>query len=104
MTNSINGNFGTLQDTLAQGGTTLVKFSAPWCQPCKAVEATLQSLLPQHPNVKYVTVDIEEQPEIAAHFQVRALPTVIVFQNGEPGEWLTGLQPKSKYQAALTSA
>ena len=62
----------------------LVKFSAKWCGPCRAMEPGLQELEtdPDFPPV--LRIDVEEEEAIAALYQVRAMPTLMLFAGGEP--------------------
>lgn len=84
-------------------GTTLVEFGAVWCPPCKALLPMLQELSDeQGKQVRFLEVDCDESPETASRYQVMSVPTVIVFQNGEPVEKLVGLRPKSVYEQVLS--
>jgi thioredoxin-like negative regulator of GroEL len=56
----------------------LLKFSAPWCQPCKLMAKTLEQLLPEFPEVQLVEVDVEQAAELARHHNVRTLPTLVL--------------------------
>jgi thioredoxin 1 len=63
--------------------TGIVKFSASWCQPCKALAPIVEKVT-QENNVDVVDVDIDEEPELAQQFNVRAIPYVISFRDGQP--------------------
>jgi len=65
------------------GPLTLVKFGAPWCQPCRALEPLLHQLEGQHPNLSVVEVDTDQSPHLSTHFAIRGLPTLILFRNGQ---------------------
>lgn len=73
----------TLEDykKLFDGRPAVVKCSAEWCFPCKALAKTLDRLEPQYPNVNFIHVDVEESPEIAQEFQIANIP-VMIFING----------------------
>lgn len=61
----------------------LVKFSAPWCAPCKAMDPLLEDVAKQG-EVIVASLDIEQNPKTSAELRVRSLPTLIIFKNGKP--------------------
>lgn len=62
---------------------TLVDNFAEWCGPCKVLSTTLESLEKKHPEIKIIKIDIEEEPDIANHFRIRSVPTLLYFKDGE---------------------
>lgn len=84
-------------------GIRVVDFGADWCAPCRALEPVLFELSEiLKGKVEIYKVDIDKHPEIAAKFNIRSLPTVIIFKNGAILEQLIGYQPRSTYMSALT--
>lgn len=76
----------------------LLVFSASWCGPCKGFKPTLLEL----EQDRLVYVDIDEQPEIRADYEVRSVPTVILVDvDGEEIERLVGAQSLSRLQELL---
>lgn len=65
------------------GPLVLVKFGAPWCQPCRALEPLLHQLEQKHRQVRVVDVNTDASPNVSTHFQIRGLPTLILFRNGQ---------------------
>ena len=65
----------------------ILKFSASWCGPCKALAMTLEGL---DLGVEVEDVDIEENSELAAKFQVRGVPTLVLLEDGEEVKRQTG--------------
>ena len=62
----------------------LVDFVATWCAPCKAMAPTIAKLAAETAGrVKVVTVDTEESPQTAIKYGIRAVPTLLVFRNGD---------------------
>jgi thioredoxin 1 len=66
----------------SQQGTTLVEFSASWCGPCKQMKPILNSFSQKHPDINVVTVDVQEEKDLAVQYRIRSVPTLVVFRNG----------------------
>jgi thioredoxin 1 len=69
---------------LPRSGIAVVDFHATWCGPCKRVAPQYEAFVRQYPTVKFFKVDIDAAADMAEEFQVRAVPTFLVFQNGAP--------------------
>jgi len=82
----------------------LADFWAPWCGPCKMIAPILDEIArEQEGAVRVAKIDIEQYPALAARFNVRAIPTMILFQNGEAKETIVGLADKQKIVGKLNS-
>jgi thioredoxin 1 len=66
-----------------QNGFSLVKFGATWCGPCKAMDPVLAKLEQEYDNVKIIKIDVDDNPELAKNYKIKAVPTVILFDNGK---------------------
>jgi len=80
----------------------LVDFWAEWCQPCKMLGLTIEELADDFAGkAKVGKVDTDSNREVSAKFGIRAIPTVIIFKNGEPAKQFVGLSQKADLAAAL---
>lgn len=85
-----NANFQ--KEVLESDIPVLVDFSAEWCGPCKKQTPVLELLAEQNiDSVKIVKLDIDDCPEISAKYNVRSIPSLILFKNGEKAFVKVGL-------------
>ena len=74
----------------------LVDFWATWCGPCKVVAPVLEQLATEHGDkVVFAKVEVDQNPAAPRDYQVMSIPTMILFQNGEPTAKLVGAKSKS---------
>ena len=80
----------------------LVDFWAPWCGPCKAIAPVLEELAGEMAGKLSIgKVDVDENGAIAAEYNVRAIPTLILFKDGQVAEQFVGLVGKSDLKTKI---
>jgi thioredoxin 1 len=72
----------------------VVDFWAPWCAPCFLLEPIIKALAREMPCVGFGRLNTQQWPEVAAKYGVMSLPTVIIFRDGEPIDFVVGVVPK----------
>ena len=83
----------------------LVDFWAPWCGPCRVVAPVLEEIASERPDdLRIVKLNVDENQQTAARYQVLSIPTMILFKNGSPAKTVVGAYPKKKLEAELEPA
>ena len=83
----------------------LVDFWAPWCGPCRVVAPVLEEIaLERGDDLRIVKLNVEENQQTAASYEVLSIPTLILFKGGQPVKKIIGAYPKKKLEAELEPA
>lgn len=95
------GNF----DDNTKSGVTLVDFWAEWCGPCKMIAPMIDEISKEYDGKAAVAkVNIDDEPDLAARFNVSSIPTLLIMKDGEEANRLIGVQSKANLTAALDQA
>ncbi len=105
-TNIVELTAANVREVLLEQSTTktiLIDFWADWCEPCKQLMPILERIAADYPDTLVLAkVDCEAEQELAAQFQVRSLPTLMVFKDGQPVDGMTGAQPEQAIRDMLS--
>ena len=74
-------NADNFQRTIADNANLIIDFWAPWCAPCRGFAPTFEAASEKQPGIVFAKVNTEEQQEIAAAFNIRSIPTLMVFRD-----------------------
>ena len=94
------GGRAELDRTIAEHDPVLVDFSADWCGPCRMLEPVVERVAAET-DAAVATVDIDANQRLAADYSVRSVPTLLLFDGGQPAERLVGMQDESRLRSVI---
>ena len=93
-----NENFSA---TIENNDVVIVDFWAPWCGPCRMFAPTFEAVSEQYPHVVFAKLNTEDQQELAASFNIRSIPTLMVFREKVIIFTQAGMLPKAGFEQVV---
>ncbi|HEV7399107.1 MAG TPA: thioredoxin [Solirubrobacterales bacterium] len=91
-------------EVLEADGPVLVDFWAPWCGPCRVVHPVLEEMETERDDLHIVSINVDENQQTAAQYEVLSIPTLILFKDGAIAKKVIGAMPKRRLEAELEPA
>ena len=92
------------EKVVTSNGTVIVDYWAPWCGPCRGFAPVFEKVAEAHPDVVFAKVNTDEEQEIAAHFQIRSIPTLMVFRDQIIVFSQPGALPQGAFEQVVSKA
>jgi thioredoxin 1 len=97
-------NKDNFEETVTGNDFVIVDYWAPWCGPCRSFAPTYEKVSEEHPDIVFAKVNTEEEQEIAAHFQIRSIPTLMIFREKVIIFSQAGALPESGFKELIQRA
>ena len=92
------------EQVITSNATVIVDYWAPWCGPCRGFAPVFEKVSESHPDVVFAKVNTDEEQEIAAHFQIRSIPTLMVFRDQIIVFSQPGAMPQGAFEQVVSKA
>lgn len=92
------------EQVVTSNPTVVVDYWAPWCGPCRGFAPVFEKVSEQHPDVVFAKVNTDDEQEIAAHFQIRSIPTLMVFREQIIVFSQPGALPQNAFEQVVAKA
>jgi len=98
----LEANSQSFTDAIVSNDLVFVDFYADWCGPCRIIAPSVDKLADEFDGkVKFVRLNIDENPETARRYGVTSIPRLIIFRNGKPFRTMIGASPIGHYRGEL---
>lgn len=95
-------NSERLNELLSTKNVVFVDFKADWCRPCHYLSTQLGTIVDKYSDkVTFVKVDVEDETELATKYEIRSIPTVLIFKDGEIAFRSVGMKSNNEFEDAL---
>jgi thioredoxin 1 len=92
------------EDVVSRNDLIIVDFWAPWCGPCRGFAPVFEAASEKYPDVVFAKVNTDEEQELAGHFAIRSIPTIMVFREKVVLFSQAGSLPADGLESVLTQA
>ena len=92
------------EEVVTNNPFVIVDFWAPWCGPCRSFAPTYEKVSEDHPDIVFAKVNTEDEQEIAGHFQIRSIPTLMIFRDKIIIYSEAGALPESGFRELVSKA
>ena len=89
------------EEVINYKGKVLVDFNAEWCGPCKMLRPALEKLAEENKNIKVVSVNVDNNPDLARKFNVFSIPCLVVIKDGKELERSVGLISRTELEVLI---
>lgn len=89
------------EEVLKSEKPVLADFNADWCGPCRMLKPVIDEISEERDSIKVVSINIDEESELAESYGVISIPCVVLFRNGEEADRSIGFKPKEELEEML---